>query len=127
MFKWLGVVRMGAASAKSHTNRIDQMAEVIWATGQCNMRMLELINDGFRHHGVMSSALNHHLFNHRVPLTVHEAALKRISALESSIKSTTSENHSLVNKFKDLEKRVSSMSQKLNSRGGGNRSGGGGD
>ena len=29
LFKWLRVVRMGAASAKNHTNRVDQMAEVI--------------------------------------------------------------------------------------------------
>ena len=27
MFKWLRVVRMGAAGAKRHTNRVDQMAE----------------------------------------------------------------------------------------------------
>ncbi len=53
MFKWLRVVRKSASSAKNHGNRIDQMAEVIWATGQCNMRVLELTNDGFRHHGVM--------------------------------------------------------------------------
>ena len=91
------------------------------------MRMLELTNDGFRHHGVMSSALNHHLFNHRVPLTVHEAALRRITALEGSIKSTTSESHSLSNKFKDLEKKVAAMGQRVNNRGGGKGSGGGGD
>ena len=39
MLKWLRVVRMGAASAKNHTNRVDQMAEVIQTTGQCHMRM----------------------------------------------------------------------------------------
>ena len=82
------------------------MAEVIWATGQCNMRMLELTNDGFRHHGVMSSALNHHRFNHRVPLTVHKAAFKRITILDASIKSTNSDSHSLLDKFKDLEKKM---------------------
>ena len=49
MFKWLRVVRMGAASAKSHTSRVDQMAKVIWATDQCNMRMQELTEVGFKH------------------------------------------------------------------------------
>ena len=127
MFKWLRVVRMGAASAKSHTNRIDQMAEVIWATGQCNMRMQELTEVGFKHHGVMSSALNHHLFNHRVPLTVHEVAVKRITLLEQQIKVTTSENHALVNKFKDMEKRMTALGQKVGSRNGGGGGGGRGN
>ena len=123
MFKWLRVVRKGAASAKNHNNKVDQLAEVIWATGQCNMRMQELTQDGFRHHGVMSSALNHHLFNHRVPLTVHEAAVKRISTLEVQVKTTASENHSLLNKFKELEKKVAAMGHKVGNK----RGNGGGD
>ena len=57
---------------------------------------------------------------------MHEAALKRITALEATIKTTTSEHHSLLNKFKDLDRKVSSMSQKHNNRGGGNKGGGGG-
>ena len=87
------------------------------------MRILELTHDGFRYHGLISSALNHNLFNHRV-LTVHEVALKRITVLEAIIKSTPSESHSLINKFKDLEKKVSSMGKKINSCGGGYRGGG---
>ena len=87
------------------------------------MRMQELTQDGFRHHGVMSSALNHHLFNHRVPLTVHEAAVKRISTLEAQVKTTASENHSLLNKFKELEKKVAAMGHKVGNK----RGNGGGD
>ena len=33
MFKWLRVVRKSSSSAKNHSNRIDQMAEVIWPIG----------------------------------------------------------------------------------------------
>ena len=58
------------------------------------------------HHGVMSSALNRHLFNHRVSLTVHEAAVKRIATLKNQLKTTTSENQSLLNMLKDLKKMV---------------------
>ena len=89
------------------------------------MRMLNLIEVGFKYHVVMLSALNHYLFNHRVPLTVHEAAVKRIATLEKQIKTTVNENQSLVNKFKDMEKRMNVLSQKVGSKGG-NRSGGGG-
>ena len=73
----------------------------------------------------MSSALNHHLFNHRVPLTVHEAAVKRIATLEQQVKTVVSENHGLVNKFKDMDKRMTALSQKLGTKGG-NRGGGNG-
>ena len=125
MFKCLWVVRLGAASAKIHTSKVDQMAEVIWATGQCNMRMLELTEVGFKHHEVMLSVLNHHLFNHRVILIVHEAAVKIIITLEQYVKTTVCESHSLVNKFEDMKERMNVLSQKVGSKGG-NRGGGGG-
>ena len=112
IFKWLRVVRKSAASAKSHT----QMTEIIWTMGQCDMRMKELMEVGFRHHGVMSSVLNHHLLNHRVPLSVHETAVKRITVMEVQLKLMTSENHGLVNKFKDLEKKMVALSQKVHSK-----------
>ena len=76
-------MQKGAASIKNDNNTVDQLAEVIWATGRCNMRIQELTQDGSRHHVMMSSALNHHLFNHRVPLTVHETAVKQIATLEA--------------------------------------------
>ena len=78
--------------------------------------MKELMEVGFRHHGVMSSALNHHLFNHRVPLSVHETAVKRIAAVEVQVKLMTSENHGLVNKFKDLENKLVALSQSVRSK-----------
>ena len=62
------------------------MAGIIWSTGKCNMMMQELTQDGFMHHRLMFSALNHHLFNHMVPLSVREAALKRIVTLEGQVK-----------------------------------------
>ena len=56
-------------------------------------------------------------------LTVHEAAVKRIVTLEVQIKTATSDNHSLVNKFKDLERKVATMEHKVSNR----KGNGGGD
>ena len=125
MFKWLRVARKGTASAKNHSSKTDHMAEVIWTTGQCNMMMQELTQDGFRHHGVIFSALNHHVFNHMVPLSVHEVALKRIITLEDQVKLVQRESHSVVNKFKDMDKRMTAIGQKVNDRNGGGGGGGG--
>ena len=93
------------------------MVEVIWVTCQCNMRTLELTKNVLRHHGVMASALCHHVLNHSVPLTVHEAALRKITVLEASINSTISKNHSLINKFKDLGRKASATEERINSYG----------
>ena len=87
--------------------------------------MQELTQDEFRHHGVVSSALNHHLFNHMVLISVHEATLKRIEMLESQVKTVQSENHSLVNHYKDTDKRITAVGQNVNGRNGGGGGGGG--
>ena len=56
--------------------------EILWATGQCNMRMKQIMRDNFRNHQVVATALNYHLFEHRVPKSDHERLLKRVAALE---------------------------------------------
>ena len=64
----------------------------------------------------MSSVLNHSLFNHIVPLSVHEMAVKNIAVMETRVELVTGKNHSLVNIFKDLEKKVVALSQKVQNK-----------
>ena len=59
------------------------------------MRMKELMKASFKNHPVISTALNQHLFEHRVPMSEHEALLKRVATLEhqSSVQKRMVDSH----------------------------------
>lgn len=83
MFMWLREVRITAQSANQlHMDKVAVTAEVLWASGQCHMRMKDIMNSNFRNHQVVATALNHHLFEHRVPMSDYERLEKRVTALE---------------------------------------------
>ena len=84
VFRWLEEVRSPAAEALSQYDRIETATDILWATGQSHVRMQELILADFRHHQVVATALNVHLFEHRVPMTIHAKMDTRVRALENT-------------------------------------------
>ena len=120
MFMWLREVRLTAQAANQlHMDKIAVTTEVLWANGQCHMRMKEIVKSNYRNHQVVSTAINHHLFNHRVPVSDYERLEKRVTALERE-----SRNHQRL-----LDSHANSIAnlQRRGGGGGGNGGGGGGE
>ena len=87
MYRWMREVRVSAGEALDHSDKLEATVDILWVTGLCHTRMHELTLAEFRHHHIVSTSLNIHLFEHRVPLTVHKKLLKRVEALEKSVNS----------------------------------------
>ena len=87
MYRWMREVRVSAGGALDHGDKLEATVDILWATGLCHTRMHELTLAEFRHHHIVSTSLNIHLFEHRVPLTVHKKLLKRVEALEKVVNS----------------------------------------
>lgn len=81
IFRWLEEVRSPAPEALSQFDRLETATDILWATDQNHMRMHDLILADFRYHQVVVTALNVHLFEHRVPTTVFIKLDMRVRAL----------------------------------------------
>ena len=59
LFMWLREVRLTAQAANQlHGDKIAITLEILWASGQCHMRMKHIMKDNFRNHQAVSTALN---------------------------------------------------------------------
>ena len=118
MFLWLREVRLTAQAANQlHVNKAVVTTEFLWASGQCHMRMNALMQASFKNHPVISTALNQHLFEHRVPMLEHEALMKQVAVLEqqSSLYKRTLDSHTIS---------IVNLQRHRNRGGGGGNSGG---
>lgn len=59
--------------------RKERVARYIWAMGQCIKVQDEYLEKGFRDHPTISSVINYHLFQYRVPLSVHQSAVQKLT------------------------------------------------
>ena len=106
MFMWLRDVRITAQAANQlHTDKIAITAESLWASGQCHMRMKEIMKANFRNHQVVATALNHHLFEHRVPKSDYEKLEKRVIALERDVRNQQRTMDSHTSSIQNLQRR----------------------
>ena len=85
IFRWLQEVRSPAAEALSQYDRLESTTDILWATARCQMRMRELMMADFRHHQVVATALNVHLFENRVPMALYDRMVSRVQKLEQEL------------------------------------------
>ena len=85
IFCWLQEVRSPAAEALSQYDRLESTTDILWATARCQMRMRELMMADFRHHQVVATALNVHLFENRVPMALYDRMVSRVQELEQEL------------------------------------------
>ena len=83
IYHWMREVRVSAGGVLDHGDKLEVTVDILWATELCHTKMHELTLAEFRHHHIVSTSLNIHLFEHRVPLTVRKKVLKRVEALEN--------------------------------------------
>ena len=102
MFEELYKVRMHAASAKSETDGPIRCASYLWCTLQAHRIMKDFVGANFRGHPSIGPIINLHLFQYRVPTSVHDKALARISELEKQIASMKKNHDSLATKVSKL-------------------------
>ena len=106
MFMWLREVRLTAQAANQlHLDKIGITTEVLWASGQCHMRMKEIVKANFCNHQVVATAINHHLFEHRVPVSEYERLEKRVTALERESRNHQRMLDSHANSIGNLQRR----------------------
>ena len=79
--------------------------DVLWATGLCHVSMKAMTDADFQNHHVVLTALNIHLFEHRVPSAVHEKTKKRVVEFESKYTSLEKRMNSLVGSVAALKKK----------------------
>ena len=115
IFRWLQEVRSPAAEALSQMERVETTTDILWASARCHKRMQELILADFRHHPVVATALNVHLFEHRVPLSIHSKLVARVIKLESEGGKSGSATDKLQAKLTKLEAENRTMKSGLDS------------
>ena len=83
---------MHAALAKSTQDKHLRCASYIWCTLQAHCVMKTFITVNFWGHPLIGPIINLHLFQYRVPTSVHDKSLTRILELEKQI-TTLKKNH----------------------------------
>ena len=120
IFSWIRKSRNLGQDADSDLDKGKQCATYLWATVQTHLKMKELRELEFRKHNIIASAINFHMLQHRVPMTVFH----KLEGDHKSLKALVEEKSKLLdrvyNEFKALKNKVD------NQRGGGGRGGGNG-
>ena len=97
-------MRVLAGGTLYHRDRLETTVGILWETELCHTRMEELTRPDFRHHHIASTSLNVHLFEHRVPLTLHKNMSKMVDSLDKVLEKATGRIDSLVGKVEAIKK-----------------------
>ena len=103
MFEELYKVRMHAASAKSESDVHVRCATYLWCTLQAHRVMRDFNMASFRGHPSIGPIINLHLFQYRVPTSVHDKALTRITELEKLVATLKKNQDSMSTKISKLK------------------------
>ena len=120
IFSWIRKSRNLGQDADSDLDKGKQCAIYLWATVQTHIKMKELRELEFRKHNIIASAINFHMLQHRVPMTVFHKLEGEHKSLKALMDDKSKLLDKVYNKFKALKNRVD------NQRGGGGRGGGNG-
>ena len=104
IYRWFKEVRVFGEDALDADDKHEATVDVLWATGLCQMRMAEMKAADFRNHHVVSTALNIHLFEHRVPYSVFDRVKAKADALESKVESLEKRLDSVIGTVATLKK-----------------------